>query len=144
MDKLVQLKAHRDASPVIGLVVAEVEKLIQSVAEHPDAPVSHLFGAVPVAKKAQIVSMVMNVSTRADERAIYIAEQVFDKLMDDVVGLSRATETAKATLGLAIQFLVHSEFEDNRGAIGWQKMVNVLAKQMTEAREADPNRCCSM
>lgn len=144
-ENLTQLKSLPDPNGAIRAVVIEVEKIMADVKANPDTPVSSLFDAVPVAKRANILSSTMTVSPRAEDRIAFITEQVLGEKVENLDDALRMTSLAKTTLCLTIQFAIHSEFQDNKGGIGWQRMLKALADKMSAPPpNASDGRCAVM
>eukprot|EP00435_Cladocopium_sp_Y103_P035622 s2667_g9.t1 len=143
-ENLTQLKAMAEPSGAIRAVVNEVERILTDVKANPNTPVSSLFDAVPVANRANILSTTMTVSPRAEDRIAYITEQVLGDRMEQMDDALRMTTLAKTTLCLAIQYAIHTEFQDNKGCIAWQKMMKALADKMSSPPTDANSRCAVM
>ena len=141
-DNIVQLKAMQNPSASIGDVLGEIEKIVADVGANPSTPVSSLFEAIPVSKRATILASAMSISTRPEERIEFITEQVLGEKLEKLDNLARMTLLAKKTLCQSIQYAIHTEYQDNKGDIGWQKMMKDLADKMSSQSSTDTNSGC--
>ena len=143
-ENLVQLKSMPEPNGAIRAVVVEVEKIMADVKADPNTPVSSLFDAVPVADRANILSSTMTTSSRIEDRIAFITEQVLGEKIEQVDDHLRLTSLAKTMLCLSIQYAIHIEFQDNKGNIGWQKMLKALADKMSSPPSDANGRCAVM
>ena len=141
-DNIVQLKAMQNPSASIGDVLGEIEKIVADVGANPSTPVSSVFEAIPISKRATILASAMSISTRPEERIEFITEQVLGEKLEKLDNLARMTLLAKKSLCQSIQYAIHTEYQDNKGDIGWQKMMKDLADKMSSQSSTDTNSGC--
>ena len=139
-DNIIQLKAMANPSASIGDVLGEIEKIVTDVGANPTTPVSSLIAAIPASKRATILASAMAISTRPKQRVEFITGQ--DEKLEKLDDLVRMTLLAKKSLCLAIQYAIHTEYQDNKGEIGWQKMMKDLGDKMSSQSSADESGGC--